>query len=153
MKIIHTSKWLRSLEAIVEIGFKLVAVYFVYLGFNWLVTSLLGKDVSEETLTSILLLPALFIIKDADQIIDPLTVKVHLHSNRVSATRGLAVRVNDTLEYKSVENVEVIKTILGRIAGYSTIRLYSPGGSVEIPFAYKAEKVTRIIFRHKNKST
>jgi|GEM_PF-1165804 len=153
MRIIKTSKWIRAFEALLETAAKLCAVYVVYLGFNWLVGTFLGKSVAEDTLLSLLLLPALYILRESDQIIDPFTVRVVLHSDKVSSKRGISPRINDTLEYQSVENIEVITPILGKITGYSTVRLYSPGGSVEIPYAFQAEKVVRIIekFKVKNK--
>jgi hypothetical protein len=130
---------------------KLGAVYFVYLGFNWFVLNVLNKNVSDETLMSLLLLPALYILKDLDVVIDPLTIKIERHRDRISVVRGLTPRVRDTLEFKSVENIEVITTVLGSIFDFSTVILYSPGGNVVIPYVYKAHKVVRIV--HKAKGT
>ena len=100
---------------------------------------------------SLLLLPSLYVLRDADHILDPFTVEVTLFSDKISVIRGVSPRVNDTLEYQSVENIEIITPILGRLCGYATVRLYSPGGSVEIPYVYGAEKVVRIVERLKIK--
>ena len=139
--LIVTSKFPRMTEAFLELVAKLFGIYMVYLGFNCFVSAALGQNLASDTLLSILLLPALYILKDINTVIDPLTVSVELCSDRVSVTRGLNPKVKDTLEFKNVENTEIITTLMGRFCGYSTIRLYSPGGLVEIPHAYEAENI------------
>ncbi|PAU35733.1 hypothetical protein CKF94_24130 [Vibrio coralliilyticus] len=151
MRKLKTSHKLRALEASIETISKLLAIYLVYLVFNWLVVTLLGKNLAEDTLLSLLLLPALYVLRDADHIVDPFTVRVTLFSDKISVIRGVSPRVNDTLEYQSVENIEIITPILGWLCGYATVRLYSPGGSVEIPYVYRAEKVVRIVEKLKKK--
>ncbi|CAH1538649.1 Uncharacterised protein [Vibrio owensii] len=151
MRKVVTSQKLRAFEASIETISKLLAIYVVYIVFNWLVGTLLGKDLAEDTLLSLLLLPALYILRDADQIIDPFTVRVTLFSDKVSVVRGLSPRVNDTLEYQCVENIEIVTPLLGWVCGYATVRLHSPGGNVEIPYVFKAEKIVSIVERLKRK--
>ena len=147
MRKFKSSRIIRFVEALVETVVKLSAVYIVYLGFNWFVLNILNKNVADETLMSLLLLPALYILKDLDLVIDPLTIKIEKHRDRISVVRGLTPRVRDTLEFKSVENIEVITTVLGSIFNFSTVVLYSPGGNVEIPYVYRANKVVQIVNR------
>ncbi|MBE4245349.1 PH domain-containing protein [Vibrio parahaemolyticus] len=149
MRKVVTSQKLRAFEASIETISKLLAIYVVYIVFNWLVGTLLGKDLAEDTLLSLLLLPALYILRDADQIIDPFTVRVTLFSDKVSVVRGLSPRVNDTLEYQCVENIEIVTPLLGWVCGYATVRLHSPGGNVEIPYVFNAEKIVSIVERLK----
>ncbi|KAB2823133.1 PH domain-containing protein [Aliivibrio finisterrensis] len=151
MRKLKTSHKLRAFEALIETISKLLAIYFVYLAFNWLVGTLLGKNLAEDTLLSLLLLPALYVLRDANHIADPLTVRVTLFPDKISVIRGISPRVNDTLEYQNVENIEVITPILGWLCGYATVRLYSPGGYVEIPYVYRAEKIVSIVERLKKK--
>lgn len=153
MHKLKTSHKLRAFEASIETISKLLAIYMVYLVFNWLVENLLGKNLAEDTLLSLLLLPALYVLRDTDNIVDPFTVRVTLFSDKISVIRGISPRVNDTLEYQNVENIEIIKPILGWLCGYATVRLYSPGGHVEIPYVYKAEKVVSIVEKIQKKKT
>ena len=141
MYLINTAKCPRIAEAVLELTAKLFGIYVVYEVFNWFVNTVLGQDLSSDTLLSLLLLPALYVLKDIDTVIDPATVTIERHHDRISVTRGLNPKVKDTLEFKSVENTEIITTLLGRVLGYSTIRLYSPGGLVEMPYVFGAEKV------------
>lgn len=149
MRKFKSSRIIRFIEALVETVVKLWAVYFVYLGFNWFVLNVLDKNVADDTLMSLLLLPALYILKDLDVVIDPLTIKIEKDRDRISVVRGLTPRVRDTLEFKSVENIEVITTVFGSIFNFSTVVLYSPGGNVEIPYVYRANKVVQIVNRAK----
>jgi len=143
---LKTAKLPRLLEAFVEVVAKLVGVYLVYLGFNWLAEDVFGATLSQDTLQSLLLLPALYVLKDAPHIvIEPLTVKVEQHSDKMSVVRGITPRVRDTLEFKSVENTEIITTPLGWVLNYATVRLYSPGGHVEIPNVYRASDLVETI--------
>jgi Bacterial PH domain len=149
MNLISTSKFYRSIEALLEVIFKLVAIYAVYEAFNWFVSCVLNKNLAEDTLLSLLLLPALYILKDFDSVLDPATVVIEQHPGKISVKRGFAPKVKDTLEFKNVENIEVITSLLGRLLDYSTIRLYSPGGLVEMPYVYGAEAVVEDIDRAK----
>lgn len=140
-KLISTAIFPRFLESILELVFNLFSIYLVYLGFNWVIDVLTKGDFTGDTLLSILLLPALYVLKDYNKVIDPFTVKVEMYTDRISVTRGLNPRIEDTLEFKSVENNELITTLFGRIFNYSTIILYSPGGHVEMPYVYNAKKI------------
>ncbi|WP_158091825.1 PH domain-containing protein [Vibrio caribbeanicus] len=105
----------------------------------------MNENLSEETLLSLLLLPTLYVLREAGHIFDPLSVKVEINRDRVSVTRGICTRIQDTLEYKNIENTEITTTLLGKICDYSTIRFYSPGGNVEIPYVYKAKKIVVMV--------
>ena len=146
MNLVKTAKIPRSIEALLEVFFNLFAVYVVYQGFNWFVIDVFNQELAGDTLLSLLLLPALYILKDLNPI-DPLTVVVERYPDKISVKRGISPRVRDTLEFRNVENIEVITTLLGSILGYSTIILYSPGGLVEMPYVYQADKIVSIINR------
>lgn len=145
-----TSVWLRAVEAFFEVLARVIGIYLVYVAFNWVVVDLWGKDLSEDTLLSLLLLPALYVLRDLSDVIDSFTVTVKVYEDRVSVSRGFSCLVEDTLEYKSVENTEIITTLLGRLCKYSTVRLYSPGGLVEIPYVYAGDRVL-VILKKKQK--
>ena len=153
MYLIKTAKYPRLFEAIFELVAKLVGSYCVYILFNWFINTVLDKDVKDDTLLSLLLLPALYVLKDIYLVIDPMTVTVEMHRDKISVTRGFFPQIIDTLEFKNVENTEVITTLLGRLCDYSTIRLYSPGGLVEMPHVYAAKTILERINHYKKYPT
>jgi hypothetical protein len=144
MKILPTNTKIRTAEAVFEIVFRMVGIFVVFFVFDWL----FGSD--NDLLISLLVLPTLYILKDSHKVIEPSTVIAEMHSDRVSVTRGFYQKVTDTLEFNSVENTEIISTYLGRRYNYATLRLYSPGGHVEIPFALNPEETLNDILACKS---
>ena len=141
MDRLKTAKLPRAIEAACEIAVRLLGIFVVYQGFDFLLKTIEASSGSQDLLISMLLLPALYILKDSFCVIEPFSVRVEFYEMKVSVFRGLAPRVKDTLEFKNSENIEVITTIFGRVCGYSTVRLYSPGGYVEIPYVYQPEDI------------
>jgi hypothetical protein len=150
MKILPTSKWTRALEAFIELAVKLVGVFVVYRVFDWLLSAHFQSLSGQDNLMSLLLLPSLYILKDISVVLEPFTVVVEQHNDKISVFCGVAPRVKDTLEFKSVENIEVVTTLIGRFRNYGTIRLYSPGGSIEMLYVYDPNKVVKEIEAKKN---
>ena len=136
MEVLKTAKWLRAFEAAFEIMARLFGIFFVFVCFYNLLEYFEASSGSQDFLISMLLLPALYILKDSYIVIEPFTVKAEFFHDKISVYRGLAPRVKDTLEFKSSENTEIITSLLGHFRGYSTVRLYSPGGYVEIPYVF-----------------
>ncbi len=141
MDVLNTAKWARAMEAACEIAVRLLGIFVVYQGFDFLLKSIEASSGSQDLLISMLLLPALYILKDSFRVIEPFTVRVEFYEKKISVFRGLAPRVKDTLEFKNSENIEVITSVFGQVLGYSTVRLYSPGGYVEIPYVYQPEDI------------
>ena len=139
--VLITAKKVRCLEAIFEIVFRLVGISLVYYLLNKILIFLGLLGSASELMVSLLILPVLYILKDAYKIIEPFTVKVWMTHEDITVSRGLVTKIEDTLEFKTVENLEVIESLLGKVFGYATIKLYSPGGGVEIPFVYDSSVV------------
>tara|TARA_Y100000310_G_scaffold243268_1_gene247738 strand:- start:6294 stop:6731 length:438 start_codon:yes stop_codon:yes gene_type:complete len=114
-----------------------LSVVYYSLNFILIFSGLLESE--SELMVSLLILPILVILKDANKILEPLTVIVKISEDEISVSRGLITRVIDKLEFKTVDNAEVVETLGGKLFGHATIRLYAPGGSVEIPFLYDYE--------------
>ena len=68
-------------------------------------------------------------------------IEVLTKDNSITVFSGILTRREDKLGFKSVENVEQVTTILGRIFGYSTIFLYAYGSWVRIPFIKDPENL------------
>lgn len=140
-----TSKYIRGLEAFAEILLKLLGVLSTYFVFNWIGKYMFDSDFSSETLFSLLLLPALYILKTGDEIINPKFVKVRMSDNKVESRTGIFTQRLDKLELSTVENIEVVSTIGGRYFNYGTINLYCYGSWVKLPFLVKPNDIKKEI--------
>ncbi|MBD5771544.1 hypothetical protein [Marinomonas colpomeniae] len=141
MEVLKTATWARAFEAASEIAVRLFGIFVVFLGFDFLLELLNASSSSQDLLISMLLLPALYILKDSYIVFEPFTVRAEFYDDKISVYRGIAPRVKDTLEFKNSENIEIITSVLGHFCSYSTVRLYSPGGYVEIPYVFGPEDV------------
>jgi hypothetical protein len=145
MEECSTSMVLRSIEAFLEITFKLVGVYITYLAFNFCGNYLFEGEFTSDTLFSLLMLPALYILKTSHIILSPYFVKVQISNTEVESRTGILTQRLDKLNLRTVENIEIVTTLGGRIGGtlfgYSTIHLYAHGSWVQLPFLKKAHVV------------
>jgi hypothetical protein len=138
---IKTSKFIRSIERAIEVTLKLIGLYLTYLVFNALGRFLLESDYRADTLFSLVLLPALYIIKDAHIIITPYFVKVVKAKKFIEVQTGIFTQRIDKLGFETVENIEVVKTLGGRWFNYGSIYLYAHGSWVTLPSVINPEKV------------
>ena len=142
MDAVNTSKWIRSLEAILEIFLKLFGTYLVYLLISE-IGNYFSENFAKDTLLSLLLLPAIYVLKDSLIIIEPFFAKVEMSSEVVTVKNGITPRITDSLKISSVDNVEVVKTPLGYLFNYASIRLYGKGGYVNMPYVCNADEVSK----------
>ena len=134
---LKTARLTRCFEAFLEIVFRLLGITLVYLVLNHSFIYLDLVNSENEMMLSLLILPILYILKESYKIIEPLTVTVRFSDDQISVSRGFLVKVIDTLEFKTVDNIETIETVVGKVCGYATIKLYAPGGGVEIPHLHE----------------
>ena len=145
MDEIPTSKWIRSFEATLEICFKLLGIYIVYFVINWLGNKLVEGNFQQDTLLSLLLLPAIYVLRDLLIIFEPFFAVVIKSETQVTVKSGITPRIIDTLNLASVDNIEIVKTPLGYCFNYASIRLYGLGGNVDMPYVLNAEKDSNTI--------
>lgn len=141
MEEYSTSKVIRSVEALLEIGFKLTGVYITYLAFDFFGVFLFKNDFNSVTLFSLLMFPALYVLKTAHVIISPFFVQVRISETEVESRTGILTQRLDKLNLKTVENIEIITTVGGRLFNYSTILLYAHGSWVRLPYVVHPEKI------------
>ncbi len=141
LKVVKTSKWIRSTEAFFEIFLKLFGVYVTFLLFNLSGEVVMGEDFSADTLFSLLLLPALYILKEGHVIILPFFVKVRVSKTSAESRTGIITQRLDKLNLKNVENIEVISPLLGRVFNYGTLYFYTYGSWVCLPFVMGAHEL------------
>jgi len=151
MEEYSTSKIIRSFEAFLEIGFKLFGVYITYLAFDFFGEFLFKGDFNSDTLFSLLMFPALYVLKTAHVIISPYFVQVRMTETEVESRTGILTQRLDKLNLKTVENIEIITTVGGRLFNYSTILLYAHGSWVQLPFLNNPEKIKQKIQVNLNK--
>ncbi len=144
--IIETVKLPRTIEASLEIIIKLIGLYLVY---KFGIVIMDDAD-SNNTLFSILLLPALLVLKNAHVIVEPFTIKASMTEYSVTVTSGFLTRKTDKLSIDTLENIELVKTPLGQFksplwGNYGTLNLYAYGGTVVMPYLKSPENVQKEI--------
>ncbi len=144
-KLIPTSKYRRAMEALLEVVFKLFGLYLTYLAFNWFGEILLKSDYRADTLFSVVLLPALYILKDAHVILAPIFVKVKDSGTSITVTTGILTKRVDKLGFETVENIEVIQTIARRLFGFGTVDLYAYGSGIRIPYVKNVDSFQALL--------
>jgi hypothetical protein len=66
---------------------------------------------------------------------------VKISVNEVQSRTGVFTHRLDKLQLKTVENIEIVSTLLGRFFNYRTIYLYAQGSWVELPYVVQPEKI------------
>lgn len=141
MPEIEIAKFWRSVEAVFEIIARIIGLIIVYLIFELIGKELIGDSFQKDVLLSLVVLPAIYVLKDSYKIFEAYFVKIELQNDSITVTTGILTIREDRLGFKSVENIEQVTTLLGRIVGYSTIYLYAYGSWVKIPFVRNANKL------------
>ena len=122
-----------ALEEVVDILAQLVGLSIVYLLFTAIGEEIIGKDFSKDILLSMVVLPAILVLKQTSEILQPYFVEVELKNDTLAVKQGILTTFEDSLSLDTVENVETVTTILGRFLNYSTIRIYAYGSWVIVP--------------------
>ncbi|WP_234923674.1 PH domain-containing protein [Aeromonas veronii] len=88
-------------------------------------------------------LPAILVLKQSSEILQPYFVKVSIKDDKLSVTQGILTVFEDSLILDNVENVETITTLLGRVLDYSTIRIYAFGSWVVVPNVKNSQEIKK----------
>ena len=121
------------LEKSGEIILKILGLCIIYFIFDFIGKSIGANDATSDTLLSIVVLPAIYVLKDVYEIFTPFTVTVSLSDKDITVTQGIYTKRLDCLKLDTIENVELITTALGRCKNYGTLDLYSYGSAIRIP--------------------
>ena len=131
---VEVVKLARCFEAACEILCRLLGLVIVYVMFELIGTEVVGTHFQKDTLLSLVVLPAIYVLKDLHTIFEPYFVKVWMNKESVKVQSGILTQRIDNLILKNVENVELTKSPIGRLCGYTTLCLYAYGSWVELPF-------------------
>jgi uncharacterized membrane protein YdbT with pleckstrin-like domain len=134
MPEIEIAKSLRSIEAIGEIIFRIFGLILVYLIFEFIGKKIIGSDFQKDILLSLVVLPAIYVLKDSHKVLEAFFVSVNISDDNISVKSGILTTREDTLAFKNVENFEYVTTVVGRVFGFTTMYLYAYGSWVRVPF-------------------
>ncbi len=123
-----------AIEAALDVTAQLFGLCIVYWVFHKIGVRLIGEEFSPDVLLSLVVLPAIYILKDSHVIIEPYFVSVWLKNDTVTVKRGFLTTWEDSLSLNNVENIEIVTSFLGRFQNYGSLRVYAYGSWVEIPF-------------------
>lgn len=138
---IQVAKIYPSFEALIVLAAKMAGLVIVYLIFEVVGKWLIGDDFNTETLLSLVILPTIYVLKDSYTILEPYFVKINLCQESVTVETGILTKNLDCLNLKTVENIEIITSPLGRLGKYSTLHVFSYGSWVELPHVKSAVAV------------
>lgn len=143
LKKLEVVKLAPFIEAIIEILCRLLGLVIVYVVFEYIGTEVVGTNFQKDTLLSLVVLPAIYVLKDLHTIFEPFFVKIWISEESVKVQSGILTQRIDTLILNNIENVELIKSPIGRFFGYTTLFLNAYGSGVELPFvkSYLAEEL------------
>lgn len=135
-----------AFEEVVDILVKLIGLSVVYLIFTVIGEYVIGEyvigeDYSKDLLLSMVVLPAIYVLKQTSEILQPYFVKVELNEDVLSVKQGIITTFEDSLILDTVENVETVTTLLGKFLGYSTIRIYAYGSWVIVPNVHNPKQL------------
>ena len=147
---IEIVRWPCVFEAGIECVLQLLGLCVVYWLFNTIGISIIGENFSPDVLLSMVVLPAIYILKDSFWILYPLSVSVALENDTVAVKSGIFTVIEDSLKLSTVENIETVTSLFGRFLNYGTLRVYSYGSWGEVPYV---RNVTHLKIRIENKSS
>jgi len=130
-----------ALEAVADILLQLIGLSLMYFIFNEIGKNLIGNDFSPDMLLSLVVLPAILVLKSCGKIFEPYFVEVFLDNETLSVKQGILTTFEDSLSLKTVENIEVTTTLLGKLRNYATIRVFAYGAWVTIPNVKNAQNI------------
>ncbi len=115
----------------------------------------LGNEFNTSYLYSIFVIPVLFSLKKYINMFDSLFVKILFNDNSITIKRGFLYKHLDKLYIKDIDNIELYKSLFGKIFGYSNITFYSHGGLVSLSYIKNTnsnyDKVSKIMEYVKDK--
>lgn len=151
----------RSFEAFFEIIFKFIGIALTYIllngvliiifkadGLNLLTNSygllLFNKEYQSEDLFNLLIFPVLYVLRDSYKIAEPFYINAYMTNSDITVVSGILTRTTDKLRIENLENIELVKTPMGRWnlgiwKKYGTLNLHAFGGLVVIPYLANPE--------------
>ncbi len=134
------------LEEFAKVVIKIVCVYGLFVGLNWLGEFLARHQViikggfNSDVLFSVFVLPLLYSLKDIKNSLESISVTVWKNDTSITVKRGGWRCSYDRLYFKDLNNIEFSRSIGGRIGKYCTLKLYAVGGVTIVPYLKDTDK-------------
>lgn len=138
-------------EEIAKILLKVLCVYVLFVGLNWLGEFLAHHKLfikggfNSDVLFSVFVLPLLYSLKDVKHCLESLTVTVWKDDTAVTVKRGGLWCKYDKLYFKNLNNIEFERSLGGKIGKYCTLKLYAVGGITTVPYLKDTVKNKRAV--------
>ncbi len=98
----------------------------------FLLSGIFGAE--EGIVYSVLILPLIAILKTAYLDFEPLFIHASYSDKAIIVRRGTAAESIERLDLRTVENIELKLTPVGKIRNSGTLDIYGYGGQVRIPY-------------------
>lgn len=138
---IETSKFIPCVEVFLEFFIEIIGLTIIYFIFEWIVYLFIEKnDFNSDFLLSLVILPAVYVLKDFHQVFAPLFIKVLFNQENIIVKSGILTRREDSLELKNIENIELVFSPAGRWPIFSiwkkyyTLHLFAYGSEIVVPY-------------------
>lgn len=103
------------------------------------------ENFNSEILYSIFVIPLLLSLTQYLDMFDSCFVSVKMEETCITVKRGLLYTKYDKLYLKDINNIELYRSILGKVFGYSHMNLYAMGGSVQLPYIKNTKNNFKLI--------
>lgn len=139
----------QCLERIAHFIIFLLILYICYSCCNWLGEKLTDTAFDKQYMYSIFLIPMFIYIKDFNDVFDACFAKAIYYQGYISIRKGFFYHYYDKLYIKDINNIELYRSVGGKLFGYCTLTFYAIGGIVQIPYiidnTHNAKIIKRII--------
>ncbi len=98
-----------------------------------------------DYLYSVFFIPLFLSLKDYKQMFTSCFAEAMIKDSYISVKHGLLYTKYDKLYLKDLNNIELYRSLCGKIFGYSTLELYAFGGYVCLPYLKNTKNNFKII--------
>lgn len=133
-------------EEIAKIAVKVLCVYGLFVGLNWLGEFLAKNELfikggfNSDVLFSVFVLPLLYSLKDIKNCFESLFVTVWKDDDSITVKRGSLWCKYDKLYFNDLNNIEFNRSLGGKLGKYCSLKLYAVGGITIVPYLKDTEK-------------
>lgn len=92
MPTIKIANFWRSIEAFGEICTRILGLGLVYLIFSFIGQELIGEQFKNDVLLSLVVLPAIYVLKDSHKILEAVFINVIAKDNSITVFSGILTK-------------------------------------------------------------
>ena len=147
LKIEH-KQWM---EEICKIGLKVLLLLILFYILNIIGEKLAQNNFliqggfNSDILYSVLVLPLLYSLKDIKDCFESVFIKVWKGNGYITVKRGCLNIRYDKLYLNEINNIELTRSLCGKMGQYCSIDLYAMGGFLRIPHLKENKENVKVI--------